>query len=125
MKARRNTKVSSKDELRLKCRIRAASKLKGNDELLMRLTELYQSLGKGIKPIQCHYENQDGMIVCLIGQGLSEPKIRSFIPCGGHKMARIRCEMKDPSKKEKRLSKKVGPHAFTFEDTLGAVLGSS
>ena len=116
LKARRNTKVSSTEELKLKSRERAASKLKGKDDVLVRLTDLYRSLGKGIKPVQCHYENQDGMLIGLIGQGLSEQEIRSFIPVGGYKMARLRSEMKNPSLREKRLSKKVSPNAFTDTD---------
>ena len=116
LKARRNTKVSTPEELKLKSRSRAASKLNGNDELLIRLADLYHSLGKGIKPTQCHYENQDGMLIGLIGQGLSEQEIRSFIPVGGYKMARLRNEIKDPSVQEKRLTKKIGPHAFTDAD---------
>ena len=116
LKARRNTKVSTPEELKLKSRSRAASKLNGNDELLIRLADLYQSLRKGIKPTQCHYENQDGMLIGLIGQGLSEQEIRSFIPVGGYKMARLRNEIKDPSVREKRLTKKIGPHAFTDAD---------
>ena len=56
------------------------------------------------------------MLIGLIGQGLSEQEIRSFIPVGGYKMARLRNEIKDPSVREKRLTKKIGPHAFTDAD---------
>ena len=88
-------------------------KKQGNNELFVRLTDLYQPFGKGIKLTQCHSKNQHGMIIGLIGQGLSESEIRSFIPCGGHKTARIRGQMKNPSKREKRLSEKNGPHTCT------------
>ena len=84
LKARQNTKVSSKDELKLRSRAKAALKLKGNDEFLVKLTNLYDSLGKGNRPTQCDFENQGGMIISFIGHGLSEQKIRSFIPLGLH-----------------------------------------
>ena len=56
------------------------------------------------------------MIISFIGQGLSEQEIRSFIPVGGYKMARLRKELADPSVREKRMSKKVGPRGFTDAD---------
>ena len=64
----------------------------------------------------CVNESQDGMIAAFLGKGLSEVQIRSFLPVGGHKVQRIRNELKDPSLREKRNMPRVPSHAVSDED---------
>lgn len=66
-------------------------------------------------------ENQDGFLAALLGQGLSEWEIRSFLPVGGHRMQRIRNEMKDPSLREKRNQPRPRYHAATDIDIQNIV----
>ena len=46
----------------------------------------------------------NGMIVCLLQQGLTLREIRAVLGCGKNRILRIRRELRDPSLKKKRKS---------------------
>ena len=51
-----------------------------------------------------------------MGQGLSEKETHSFITVGGHKMQRVRNELRDPSLRENRNTRKPPSHTATDSD---------
>ena len=116
LKPKNNTKCKTKDEKKEAARCRAANNLNCTVEQLENFAVIYKNLVCGAKTAGCVYESQDGMIAAFLGKGLSEVQIRSFLPVGGHKVQRIRNELKDPSLREKRNMPRVPSHAVSDED---------
>ena len=62
------------------------------------------------------YPTADGMIISLLGQGLPQIKIPSFLPKGGYMIDRISKNIKKPEKRIKHTVVQIPSHALSLED---------
>ena len=75
----------------------------------------FRALEQNRKPVGCVHDTADGFLIAMTECGFSEIELRSWFKVGGHRVARLKAEMKDPTIREKKLLPKTPPHTFCEE----------
>ena len=76
----------------------------------------FRALEQNRKPVGCVHDTADGFLIAMIECGCSKIELRSWFKVGGHRVARLKAEMKDPTIREKKLRPKPPSHAFCEKD---------